>query len=274
MMQFGFDFIGYLGSLLNQDVMNAINAYLAALVMLIMLILVSRWQGLGIGSKLIVGTIRGTVQIILLALILVQLFAFDNIFLILGVLSFMSLFAGYTAKQNLEEIPGVFRAALPGIVVGGLSVMVMSWLLGVVELSGEMMIPMGGMVIGNAMNISSLVIDRMWGNAQKQRVLLESALALGASSYQATELTIRESIRSGLLPNLNRYAALGIVTIPGFMSGLIVGGASPLFAALYQVIVFIMIFLACVIDGILVSRLFLKQIFNERLQLTVPPPTR
>ncbi|MHA1906121.1 MAG: ABC transporter permease [Candidatus Thorarchaeota archaeon] len=273
-MQEEFDWFAYFDSLITEDVLSALNSYLAALILLVMLVLISRWQGIGIGSKLIVGTIRGTAQIILMALILIQIFNFDNIFLILLVLTIMCLFAAYTAKQNLEEIPGVFSTALPGILVGGLSVMILAWLLGVVELSGEMMIPMGGMVIGNAMNISALVIDRMWSNAQKQRNMLESALSLGASSYQATELTIRESLRTGLLPNLNRYAALGIVAIPGFMSGLIVGGASPIFAALYQVIVFIMILLACVVDGIIVSRLFLRQMFNEQLQLTVPPPNK
>jgi putative ABC transport system permease protein len=112
----------------------------------------------------------------------------------------------------------------------------------------------------------------MWSNAQKQRALLETALALGASPYQATELTIRESIESGMLPNPNRYASLGIVSIPGLMSGMIIGGENPVVAALYQVMVFIMIFLAAVIVGSIVSRLFLKEMFNLRLQITVPPP--
>jgi putative ABC transport system permease protein len=131
---------------------------------------------------------------------------------------------------------------------------------------------MGGMVIGNSMNMSSLVIDRMWSNAQKQRGLLETALALGATPLQATEMTIRESIETGFLPNLNRYAALGIVTIPGLMSGMIIGGANPIEASLFQVIVFIMIFLSAIIAGLVGSRMFLKEMFNSRLQLTVPPP--
>jgi putative ABC transport system permease protein len=86
-------------------------------------------------------------------------------------------------------------------------------------------------------------------------------------------MTIRESIESGLLPNLNRYASLGIVSIPGFMSGLIIGGTNPVAASLYQVMVFIMIFLAAVVVGSIVSRLFLREMFNDRLQITVPPPT-
>ncbi len=269
-MQFGFDIMAWFNSL-PAEVGEAIVSYLMAMILLVMLILITRWQGIGVGNKLVVGTIRGTIQIILMALILVQIFALENLIVIFIVLSFMATFAAHTVSQNLDNIPGAMRTALPGIFVGGVGVMLLTTFLGVVQPIGEFIIPMGGMVIGNSMGMSSLVIDRMWSNAQKQRSLMETALALGASPFQATELTIRESIRSGMLPNLNRYASLGIVSIPGLMSGMIIGGANPVAAAFYQVIVFIMIFLATVTCALIVSRLFLRRMFNERLQLIVPP---
>jgi len=249
----------------------ALGRYFAALVLLAILLLITKWQNIRIGNKLIIGTVRGTIQIILMGLILVYIFNLSDLFIMFGVLTFMAIFAAYTTASNLERIPGVFRASLPAILLGSLSVMALCVLIGVVEPVGEFVIPMGGMVIGNSMTISSLVIDRMWSDAQKQRSLLETALALGASPFQAVELTIRESIESGLLPNLNRYAALGIVSIPGLMSGMIIGGADPIVASLFQVIVFIMIFLASVIVGLVISRIFLDEMFNDRLQLTVPP---
>jgi len=252
-----------------------LQRYLAAMILLAVLIIITKWQGIGIGNKLIVGTIRGTIQIVLMALILVYIFALSDLIVIFGVLTFMGVFAAYTARSNLERIPGVMRATLPAILVGALSVMAVTIALEIIDWRsgpGEFIIPMGGMVIGNCMVLTSLVIDRMWSNAQKQRSLLETALALGATPMQATELTIRESIRSGLLPNLNRYASLGIVSIPGLMSGMIIGGVNPLEAALYQVIIFIMIFLAGMIAALITSRLFLREMFNERAQLTVTPP--
>ncbi|RLI48774.1 MAG: iron export ABC transporter permease subunit FetB [Candidatus Thorarchaeota archaeon] len=257
---------------LPPDVVNAATSYAIAMVLLVLLLLISKWQGLGVGNKLIVGTIRGTIQIILMALILVEIFALENLAIIFFVLFFMAAFAAYTVRGNLDHIPGVFVTSLPGIIAGGVGVMALATVLGIVEQTGEFIIPMGGMVIGNSMGMTSLVLDRMWSNAQKQRALVETALALGASPIQATEVTIRESIRSGMLPNLNRYASLGIVSIPGLMSGMIIGGANPVAAAFYQVIIFIMIFLSTVICGLIVSRLFLKHMFNEKLQLTVPPP--
>jgi putative ABC transport system permease protein len=266
------EFLTGLWESIPPEVRVTMGRYLIAMILLAALLIVSRWQGLRIANKLIIGTIRGTIQIILMGLILLYIFNLSNIIVIFGVLTFMGIFAAYTTSSNLEKVPGVFRASLPAILVGSLSVMAVTVALGIIEPIGEFIVPMGGMVIGNAMTLCSLVIDRMWSNAQKQRGMLETALALGASPYQATELTIRESIESGLLPNLNRYASLGIVSIPGLMSGMIIGGENPIVAALYQVMVFIMIFLAAVIVGSMVSRLFLKEMFNVRLQITVPPP--
>ena len=252
------------------DIQVALGRYAVALVLLAALLVITKWQNIRIGNKLLIGTVRGTVQIILMGMILVYIFNLSDLLLMFGVLTFMAIFAAYTTASNLDRIPGVFRVALPALIVGPITVMAVSVLLGVVEPVGEFVVPMGGMVIGNAMTIATLVIDRMWSNAQKQRCLIETALALGASPFQAVEATIRESIESGLLPNLNRYASLGIVSIPGLMSGMIIGGTNPVVAALLQVVIFIMIFLSAVIVGLVISRIFLKQMFNNRLQLTVP----
>ncbi|MGY5865584.1 MAG: iron export ABC transporter permease subunit FetB [Candidatus Thorarchaeota archaeon] len=270
-MQLDLSFILTIWESIPEEIRIAIGRYLVALVLLAALLIITKWQNIRIGNKLLIGTVRGTIQIILMGMILVYIFNLSDLLIMFGVLTFMAIFAAHTTASNLEKIPGVFRASLPSILLGSLSVMASCVLLGVIEPIGEFVIPMGGMVIGNSMTISSLVIDRMWSNAQKQRSLIETALALGASPFQAVELTISESIESGLLPNLNRYASLGIVSIPGLMSGMIIGGASPVVAALFQVVIFIMIFLASVIVGLVISRMFLNEMFNDRVQLTVPP---
>jgi putative ABC transport system permease protein len=277
-VQFDFDLLELLGITDDLDeIVAAMESYLYAMILLIALLIIIKWQGIRIGNKIAVGTVRGTIQIIMMGLILDWIFNLDNIFIIFGVLTFMGTFAAYTIRGNLEKIPGVFYSTLPGLLIGGLSVMLASLAIGVIRIEefeniGEVVIPMGGMVIGNIMGLSSLVIDRMWSTAQKQRGLIETALSLGATPQQASDMTIRESIESGMLPNLNRYASLGIVSIPGLMSGMIIGGMSPVAAALYQVIIFIMIFLAVIIGSLIVSRLFIRYMFNERFQLVVPPP--
>ncbi len=271
-MQLDLTFLQVIWESIPEDIQIALGRYVVALVLLAALLIITKWQNIRIGNQLIIGTIRGTIQIILMGMILVYIFNLSDLLIMFGILAFMATFAAYTAATNLKRIPGVFRVTLPALIVGPIAVMAASVLLGVVEPVGEFVIPMGGMVIGNAMTLATLVIDRMWSNAQKQRSLIETALALGATPFQAVEETIRESIESGLLPNITRYASLGIVSIPGLMSGMIIGGANPVVAGLLQVVVFIMIFLSAVIVGLIISRLFLNIMFNDRLQLTVPTP--
>ena len=173
------DLIGAVNDFLETlplEVQDAIASYMMAMILLVILLLVTKWQGIGIGSKLIVGTIRGTIQIVLMALILIEIFALEDIIIIFLVLTFMAFFAAHTTSTNLKHIPGVFKCALPGILIGGLSVMALSVALGVVEQTGEFIIPMGGMVLGNSMMIASLVVDRMYSDAQKQTSLIETAL--------------------------------------------------------------------------------------------------
>jgi putative ABC transport system permease protein len=276
-----FDIFGFLNLLDEElsEIQSASTSYVIALILFIALLIISRWQGLDIGDKLIVGAIRGTIQILLLALILVYVFQLQNLIIMFGVLTFMCLFAAYTVGSNLDYIPNAAKTSAPGILIGGLSVMLFAILLGVVPVSsevgvvtGEFVIPMGAMVIGNCMGLVTLTMDRMWSNAQKQRSMLESALALGATPEQATDSSKIEAIRSGMTPNLNRFAALGVVTIPGLMSGMIIGGTHPIAAAFYQIIVFILIFLAVVIASTITSKLILRVMFNQRFQLKVPPP--
>jgi len=269
-MQFDFNLILDFLNSIPPEIIDAGRRYLIALVLLAALVIISKWQGLGIQDKLLIGTVRGTIQIILMGFILLELFALQNLWLIFGVLTLMCIAAGHTASTNLDDVPGVFKVAVPSITIPTLLVMIISIAIGVIQPIGEFVIPMGGMLGGNAMGTTSLVIERMWSNAQKERNLLETALSLGASPKQAIDATVTEAIRASFLPNLNRYAALGLASIPGLMSGMIAGGMNPVAAAFYQVIIFIMIFLCLVICGYFVARLFMNRIFNERFQIDVP----
>ena len=120
-MQGDFNLITFFESL-PLEVRDAFTSYLMAMVLLVILLLVTKWQGIGVGSKLIVGTIRGTVQIVLMALILIQIFDLENLLIIFVVLIFMSFFAAHTTKSNLDNIDGVFHCTLPAILAGSLTV--------------------------------------------------------------------------------------------------------------------------------------------------------
>jgi putative ABC transport system permease protein len=144
------------------ELIDAFFSYLVGLILVVIIVLLSKWQGIGVEDKLLIGTIRGTIQIILMALVLEIIFELKDMVLIFGLLTIMSIFAAHTAASNLDEIPGVMKATLPGITIGSLFVMFLCVILGIVEPVGEYIIPMGGMVIGNSMGLSSLALERMW----------------------------------------------------------------------------------------------------------------
>ena len=96
---------------------------------------------------------------------------------------------------------------------------------------GSFVIPVGSMVIFFAMRESGVALERLKSDLLKSKGEIEAALALGATPTRSIQVLLRDSFRASLVPTINRVAVLGIVTIPGLMSGMIIGGASPIEAA-------------------------------------------
>lgn len=99
------------------------------------------------------------------------------------------------------------------------------------------LIPILGMILGNAMSSVALVLDAMTERAARDRAGIEAQLALGATRYAAFNASMRAALRTGLMPVINAFAATGLVTLPGMMTGQIIAGADPIEAAKYQVII-------------------------------------
>lgn len=228
----------------------------------------SMWQKTKLERMFIISFIRGLVQIVILGFVLIVLFELEDIIILYLYLLGMSTFAAYTAR-NRYKFFDIFKIELIAITVGGFGIMVLVTTIGIIKPSGEFIIPMGGMVISNAMVMTTIVFERLTADIQKSKGVIEAALSLGDSPRNAIKPIIQDSIRAALVPTTNRVAVLGIVTIPGLMSGMIIGGTNPVVAAVYQVIIFLMILSAGFISAIIISYLFVSEIFNKDEQLTM-----
>ncbi|MHA2253915.1 MAG: ABC transporter permease [Candidatus Kariarchaeaceae archaeon] len=126
-------------------------------------------------------------------------------------------------------------------------------------------IPIGGMVVGNSMNISFLAINRTKGEIDNKRNQVEVALCLGASPQDALMLLdiIPTGLRVSVTPSLNNLRALGLVTIPGLMTGLLIGGVHPIAAAFYQVLIYVMIIASGLMVGSISSVLTVRNLFHK-----------
>jgi putative ABC transport system permease protein len=126
-------------------------------------------------------------------------------------------------------------------------------------------IPLLGMIIGNSLNGISLSLDRFLGACANERRRIESRLALGATPNEAVQPIVREAIRTGMIPMMNAMAIVGVVSLPGMMTGQLLAGADPMDAVLYQIVVMYMIAAAVALGSSMVVLLARRRVFNEAM---------
>ena len=261
--------------LTETEIVEMLFRIVFSILLLALIVILSYWQKINLEKAFIWSFIRGFVQILLMASILIFIFELRDLLILFGVLLFMCFFAAYTAK-NRFPYPNIFKLELIAITTASIFVMLIVTTpiltfektpLSIIVREGTYIIPMGGMVIANVMVMTTIVLERLIADVKKSRGSIEAALSLGDSTWNSVKPVLKESFRAGLIPTTNRVAVLGIVTIPGLMSGMIIGGVNPIVAAIYQVIIFLMILSAGFIGEILIGFLFIKELFTSEDQL-------
>ncbi|HEX3437659.1 MAG TPA: ABC transporter permease, partial [Pseudacidobacterium sp.] len=226
-----------------------VTAMLALAVML-----VARHRAPGLLSELPVAELRGIVQIVAVGAVLAAMLRGPQWTSVL-VLAAMLLAAASIVRKRAKRIPRAFQLALYSICAGAGTVLAIMIFFGIIPLKITMLVPVGSMVIANTMNTQSLFLDRLRGEVTAHVGEIESALALGATSETALLPYLRAAFRACLIPSIDNIRSLGIVWIPGIMAGMVLSGASPIFAALYQFVVLTTIFSAAALTCFVSSHL-------------------
>jgi putative ABC transport system permease protein len=231
----------------------------------------SRWQGVGLGRDVVVGAIRAVVQLVLVGYVLVYIFGLDRWYLVVVALLIMLAVATKTAvdrqdKPNRELFGIVGAAMLIGsgltlVYVGAVVIRMDPWY------SPRYLIPLFGMIVGNSMNAAALAAERLAGEVTARRAEIEAYLALGADPVRATRDAVRRAIRASMIPMVNSLMVVGIVALPGMMTGQIIAGASPLTAVRYQIVVMFMLMSAVAVTGTAVTLWYRKTFFTPSQQL-------
>jgi putative ABC transport system permease protein len=123
------------------------------------------------------------------------------------------------------------------------------------------------MILGNAMNAAALAADRLAGEMETRHAEIEAYLALGASSVRAAREPVRRALRASLIPTVNSLMVVGIVSLPGMMTGQIIAGSDPLVAIRYQIVVMFMLASAVALAAVVVVLGYRKTFFNAAEQL-------
>ena len=240
---------------------------LFAVILIIAAGAISALLRLGLLRSLLWGTVRTVVQLLILGQILVLLFSMERWWVVLAVVALMCLFAAHTARSRAPHAVGYSMryaylslfttTVLVAVTVLALIVRADPWW------SPRVAIPIAGMILGNSMNGIALALDRLFSETRSRAGEIEGLLALGASPWEAVRDPLRASLRAGMTPILNSLKAVGLVFIPGMMTGQILGGADPLTAVRYQIVVMLMIAAAVALGGLILVGLYYKRLFTD-----------
>jgi putative ABC transport system permease protein len=214
---------------------------------------------LGLGRRLALAGVRTVLQLAFVGLVLEWVFALDRWYYVVPVLLVMLIAAARAAVQRpRRRFSGAYLAAFGSLVLatGTVTFVSTELIIGVDSwYQPQYVIPLLGMLLGNGLTGISLAMDSLLNGLVDRRDAVEARLALGASLWTAVQPWIADAVRTGLIPIINSMMVVGLVSLPGMMTGQILAGADPGDAVAYQILIMFMIAGATAIGTILLCLL-------------------
>jgi putative ABC transport system permease protein len=233
-------------------------------------VLLARRRNIHVEGETAIALLRGLTQICIVGSALVLLMRgprWTSVPILVG----MMAAAAHTSARRARRIPGALRASLWGIGCGAGPVIVAMTLTGVIGTEITSLVPIGSMIIANAMNANGIALDRFRAEVQAHVGPIEAALALGAAPDETVESYVQSSYAASLIPAIDNLRSLGIVWIPGLMAGMVLSGSPPLYAAVYQFTALAMILAASGLTCLVSTTVIRRSAFSAAEQLVLRP---
>jgi putative ABC transport system permease protein len=235
-----------------------------SLIMIAAVALVSWRQRLRLERDLAVAVVRSLSQLLLVGAALGIIVDPDTwIGWSFAWLAGMVLFAAVTVSRRAPQLPGVFGVALAALVASTVIGLAVLFALGIFPVEGRTVVPLAGMVVGNSLAAGVVTVRRLVDAVAERRADLEARLALGLPWQRAVRPTVRNVLRTGIAPDVERIKALGIVVLPGAMTGLILAGVDPLDAVRVQLALMYVILGAVTTTATVVALLGTRRLFTD-----------
>ena len=234
---------------------------------LIAIVLIVSWRlRLRLTSTLLLAAVRTVVQLSFIGLILAWIFAREQWYEVLLILTIMTLIAGSAARNRVKRsYKGLFVDTLMAVSISAVlvTIIAISLILRVQPwYTPQFIIPILGLILGNSLTAISLTSNQLIEAFHEQQARIEMMLSLSARPFEAVHEQIRAAIVNGMTPTLNSMLVVGIVSLPGMMTGQILAGADPTQAVRYQIVTMFLICvsstLGCTISSLLIYRRFFK----------------
>ena len=242
----------------------------ASVVLLALAAAISFWRDADLERDIGIALVRSFVQLTAIGFVIQAIFDADTLLLVLALLVVMVVFGAFTARARARRVPSALGPLLIALSLAALTTLGLVVALGVFEPEPRYLVPVGGMVIGNAMTASAVALDRLGDEMADSRARIEATLALGATSREAAAPIVRRSLRSGMIALVDSTKTTGLIFFPGTMVGMLLAGADPVDAVRLQLILLYTLLGSVAIAGLVATTLAYRGFFTAAHQLREP----
>jgi putative ABC transport system permease protein len=233
---------------------------------------VSLWQRTELEGDIAVAVIRSFVQLTAIGYVVKVVFEADALALVIALITVMAVLGAFTARGRAKRVPGAFWPLLAALLVAGAATLGLVVALGVFPAEPRYLVPVGGMVVGNAMTAAAVALNRLGDDVADGARQIEATLALGATGVQAVRPIVRRSLRSAVIPLVDSTKTTGLIFFPGTMVGMLLAGADPVDAVRLQLVLLYVLLGGVSIAALLAVLLAQRRFVTPAQQLREPPP--
>jgi putative ABC transport system permease protein len=255
---------------LSSDVRMGMAQAAGAVILCLAVVLICRRFAVHVERETMLSLVRGLVQMVFVGMVL-ALLLHGNALVGMLILLAMTFAAAVTASRRAQGIKDALLLCFYAIAAGAGVVIAGMLATGTLDPSIAILVPVGSMIIANAMNACAQSIERFSADVTAHVGQVEAGLALGAEPAVTVAPYVQSAVYASLLARLDMLKSLGLVWIPGVMAGMMVSGASPIYAGIYQFIIVAMILAASGIAGLIATVLIRRRAFSPAAQLTLRP---
>lgn len=237
------------------------------LIFVLIPLVLSKTLNLGLGRDMTVATIRSIIQLLAVGYVLKFVFDSESLLYILLMVALMIVAATHNAQKKGAAIQGItWKIAVTLIFV---EVLTQGILIGfnITPATAQYIIPISGMVIGNSMVLSILFLNRFTAEVEDHQDQTELILSLGGTPKQAIHRQLINSIKASMIPTIESQKTVGLVQLPGMMSGQIIAGADPIQAVQFQLLIMFLLLTTAAVTSVFLGYLSYPTLFNKRMQL-------
>jgi len=237
-----------------------------SLVFVLIPLALSKVLQLGLEKDTIIATVRSIIQLLIVGYILQFVFDAGDWFYIIMMVMLMIGAATQNARKKGAAIKGITWKLIITFIF--IEVLTQSILIGldIIPPTAQYVIPISGMVVGNSMVLSILFLNRFLAEVETHEEQTELILSLGGTPKQAIHRQLIAAIKASTIPTIESQKTIGLVQLPGMMSGQIIAGADPVQAVQFQLLILFLLLTTAVLSSVMLGYLSYPVLFNERMQ--------